>query len=159
MPASFLFGLLFGFFLVRAGATDPQVIVDMFTLRNLHLMGVIAAAVCVAAPGIRWMERRAAKRNEPSPFGSPKPFKRAMLLGSLLFGVGWAATATCPGTALAQIGEGRLLGVATTAGILVGAALHRAFGASLEGSIGRLERPLWRRLVGRAPVSGVRAGC
>ncbi len=138
MATVFLLGLIFGFLLVRGGATDPAVIVDMFTLRDLHLMGVIGAAVLVAAPGIRWMERRAARRGDPSPFGASKPFKPGLLFGALLFGAGWAATATCPGTALAQIGEGRLVGLATTAGILLGAALHRSVGAGLEGWLGRI---------------------
>lgn len=69
---------------------------------------------------------------------------RGLAAGALLFGVGWAVSGTRPGTALAQIGEGRLAGVLTFAGILLGASLQ-----------------LWQkdRLVRRAepPVSGAEA--
>jgi uncharacterized membrane protein YedE/YeeE len=44
-------------------------------------------------------------------------------LGSILFGVGWAASGTCPGTSLAQIGEGRFAGAITFLGILLGSYL------------------------------------
>jgi uncharacterized protein len=53
-----------------------------------------------------------------------KPMTRGLLGGALLFGVGWGVAGTCPGTALAQIGEGRLAGLVTLTGILLGAWLE-----------------------------------
>ena len=50
-----------------------------------------------------------------------KPYGPGVLWGGLLFGVGWALAGTCPGTALAQIGEGKLAGIVTFAGIVLGA--------------------------------------
>ena len=74
-----------------------------------------------------------------------------MLAGALLFGVGWALSGTCPGTALAQIGEGRLVGLYTASGILLGTALYRWVGDRLESWLGLLDRPLWSR---RRPLPG-----
>jgi uncharacterized protein len=115
------FGVVFGFILSRAGATDPAAITGMFLLTDLHLVGVIGVAVAMNAVGFRFLRRRAG--GPPSALAT-KPMVRGLPLGALLFGVGWALSGTCPGTALAQIGEGRLAGLLTFGGILLGAWLH-----------------------------------
>lgn len=46
-----------------------------------------------------------------------------LVWGSALFGVGWALSGVCPGTALAQVGEGQLAGAVVVLGILGGAWL------------------------------------
>jgi len=111
------FGMLFGFVLSRADATSYDAIHGMFRLTDLHLVGVIGLAIGLAAIGFALMKRnqlpvaRAIK---------PKPMKRGVWLGGTLFGVGWAITGTCPGTALAQLGEGTLAGGITIMGIAAG---------------------------------------
>ncbi|HEY0709081.1 MAG TPA: DUF6691 family protein [Polyangia bacterium] len=121
-----VFGLLFGFVLSRGGATNFDAMVGMFRLTDLHLMGVIGTAVLVSAIGFRLFRRGVlhTRSGEP-PALTPKPMTRGLVWGSLLFGVGWAIAGTCPGTALAQIGEGHLAGVFTFTGILLGAALNQ----------------------------------
>jgi uncharacterized membrane protein YedE/YeeE len=120
------FGALFGFVLSRAGATDYDAILGMFRLSDLHLLGVIGLAVGVSALGIALARRLGAKARNGEPLRlEQKPMTRGLVLGALLFGVGWAVSGTCPGTALAQIGEGRLAGVFTLAGILLGARLEQ----------------------------------
>jgi uncharacterized membrane protein YedE/YeeE len=124
----FGFGLLFGFFLTRAGATDGDAIVRMFLLEDLHLAGVIGVAVVVAGSGLRLLRRAGAVEGI-----APKPMKPGLVAGGLLFGVGWALTGTCPGTGLAQIGEGRLMALFTIGGLFLGTALHGSLGVRLEG--------------------------
>lgn len=119
------FGTLFGFILSRAGATDYDAISGMFRLTDLHLMGVIGIAVAVAALGFAVARRRGSRARNGEPLElTTKPMTRGLAAGAVLFGVGWAVSGTCPGTALAQIGEGRLAGLATFAGILLGAWLE-----------------------------------
>jgi len=118
-------GALFGFILSRAGATDYDAISGMFQLLDLHLLGVIGIAVLVSALGFALARRAGARsRNGEVLTFEKKPMTRGLAVGALLFGVGWAVSGTCPGTALAQIGEGRLAGVLTFAGILLGARLE-----------------------------------
>jgi uncharacterized membrane protein YedE/YeeE len=118
-------GALFGFILSRAGATDYDAISGMFRLVDLHLFGVIGIAVLVSAAGFALARRLGARsRNGELLSFEKKPMTRGLAVGALLFGVGWAVSGTCPGTALAQIGEGRLAGVLTFAGILLGARLQ-----------------------------------
>jgi hypothetical protein len=120
-----LFGLLFGFVLSRAGATSYDAIVGMFRLTDLHLFGVIGAAVAVSAVGFQLFRRGLWRTRESQPPAlAPKPMTPAVIWGGLLFGAGWAIAGTCPGTALAQVGEGHLAGLFTFAGILLGAYLH-----------------------------------
>jgi uncharacterized protein len=116
-----LFGAAFGFVLSRAGATQYDAIHRMFLFEDLHLAGVIVTAIVLSAIGYAIFRRR-------SPGSLPqKPMQRGLILGGVMFGVGWALTGTCPGTALAQIGEGTLAGLITLAGILIGARVHGAF--------------------------------
>jgi uncharacterized protein len=116
-----LFGLLFGFVLSRIGATDYDAIAGMFRLTDLHLMGVIGGAVGLSGLGFWLIRRRAIRSLDGGPIElMKKPMTRWLPLGAVMFGVGWALTGTCPGTALAQLGEGRFAALATIAGILLG---------------------------------------
>ncbi|HVE82810.1 MAG TPA: DUF6691 family protein [Myxococcales bacterium] len=120
-----LFGAVFGFILSRAGATRPEAISGMFLLQDLHLVGVIGVAVVVAGAGFQLLRRAGARSRGGEPLAlQPKPMVPGLVAGSALFGVGWALSGTCPGTALAQIGEGQVAGAVTLAGILAGAWLQ-----------------------------------
>jgi len=119
------FGALFGFLLSQARASSYEAIRGMFLLTDLHLFGVIGVAVATSALGL-WLIRRSAARSLD---GQPirlacKPYRKAVLAGGLVFGAGWALAGTCPGTALTQLGEGKLYAFATIAGILVGTWLQ-----------------------------------
>jgi uncharacterized membrane protein YedE/YeeE len=122
----FAFGAVFGFILSRAGATDYDAISGMFRLTDLHLFGVIGIAIVVNAIGFAIVRKRrsTALNGERIALGN-KPMTRGLAAGALLFGAGWALSGTCPGTALAQVGEGRIAGLVTFAGILLGALLEQ----------------------------------
>ena len=117
------FGIAFGFVLSRAGATEYDAIHGMFLLTDLHLVGVIGTAIALSALGFAAIRRWSllSRSGEPITFVK-KPMTPTLLAGAALFGVGWALSGTCPGTALAQIGEGKLAALATFAGILIGMA-------------------------------------
>lgn len=113
---SYLFlGILFGFALVKARASDYNAIVNMFRLTNLHLVGVIAVAIAVGFVGMH------SRFNKKIPL---KKFHRGIVPGAILFGVGWGLSGSCPGTSLAQLGEGKLVALFTLAGMLIGTYLY-----------------------------------
>lgn len=118
-----LFGAAFGFLLSRARATDFDAILGMFRLTDLHLFGVIGVAIATAAAGLALL--RATGLSAPI---AHKPMSRSVFTGGLVFGVGWALCGTCPGTAVAQIGEGKLYALATVLGILAGTWTWRKYG-------------------------------
>ncbi|MDX2055627.1 MAG: DUF6691 family protein [Polyangiaceae bacterium] len=132
------FGLVFGFVLSRAGATEFDAILGMFRLTDLHLFGVIGVAVATAALGFAAFRRGMVHAKGGGDVHlTAKPMSKGLVHGGLLFGVGWAVTGTCPGTALAQIGEGHLAGLFTFAGVLLGVWLHSLSQAPMSASTGR----------------------
>lgn len=135
------FGVLFGFVLNRVGATEFDAIFDMFALRNLHLAGVMAVAIALLALAFRWLRAGARRTLQGEPIALvPKPMTPGLVWGALLFGVGWALSGACPGTALAQVGEGKLAALATVAGIFVSSALVEAW--QNRGATPELSTPL-----------------
>jgi uncharacterized protein len=131
------FGVLFGFLLTRVGATDYDAISGMFALADFHLVGVMGLAIAVAAVGFALFRRFGLRARGGAPLAlAKKPYTPGVVWGGLLFGVGWAVAGTCPGTALAQIGEGHLAGVFTFAGIVLGAyAQNRLAAAPARASV------------------------
>ncbi|HER19953.1 MAG: YeeE/YedE family protein [Halothiobacillaceae bacterium] len=117
------FGIGFGFLLSRAGATSPAIISDLLLFEDLRLLWVIVTAVCLGAAltWIAWrLQWRARNTGQPITI-QHKPFKRGLVTGAVLFGLGWAGTGVCPGTALAMIGEGKGFALWVGAGIVLGA--------------------------------------
>lgn len=136
--ATLAFGVLFGFVLSRVGATDYDAIATMFLLEDFHLAGVIGVAVVVAGVGLGVIRRaRSGPLARWAACVEEKPMKPGLVLGAALFGTGWAITGTCPGTGLAQIGEGKVMGVFTVCGMLLGAAAYLRWGGLVESRLRR----------------------
>lgn len=131
-------GVVFGGLLHQVGVTDYDAIAKMFLFQDFHLMGVMAVAMVVAGLGLGVIRR--ARTGPLAAYAAavqPKPMKPGLMIGAALFGAGWAITGTCPGTGLAQIGEGKIMALFTVLGMLVGAALYLRFGATLERHLRR----------------------
>ena len=119
-------GVLFGFLLSRAGATTYDYYATLFLFQDLQLMWVIAAAAAVGWGGVRAFRHFQIQiwgTDEPVQF-RPKPMKAGLVPGALLLCVGWGLAGTCPGTALAMLGEGKLSAGCSIVGILLGTYLY-----------------------------------
>ena len=118
-------GVLFGFVLSRARVTDYDTIAGMFRLTDLHLFGVMGGAIAVSALGLALLRRAGGRTLTGEPWGlRPKPWQTGAIWGGLLLGAGWGVTGACPGTALAQVGEGKLVALVTVVGVLAGTYLY-----------------------------------
>ena len=53
-----------------------------------------------------------------------KSLHRGTVIGGVIFGLGWGISGACPGTVLAQLGEGKVLAVFTFTGIIAGTYLY-----------------------------------
>ncbi|MEQ8168647.1 MAG: DUF6691 family protein [Candidatus Eremiobacterota bacterium] len=127
------FGILFGFILSRVGATQYDLIANMFLLKNLHLMGVIGGGVVVGAIGIQIIKRAHLKTITGEEIKiSPKDRHWGNVIGGLIFGIGWGITGSCPGTILTQLGEGKLAALFTLAGMILGTYLFGLLYPKLE---------------------------
>ena len=125
-----LFGVGFGFVLSRIGATSHDAIAGMFLLTDLRLAGVMALAIGLLAVGFTFVRRHHLTSARGVPIAlEVKPFTPWLAVGASMFGVGWSLSGACPGTALAQVGEGRLSALATVSGILLASHLVETWGS------------------------------
>ena len=107
---AFLAGALFGAGLFVSGMTDTAKVqgwLDVFGDWDPTLAFVMGGALIVAAPAF-WIVRRRGK-----PFLAPAhsiPTNRALdaplMIGAVMFGVGWGLVGFCPGPAVAALGLG-----------------------------------------------------
>jgi uncharacterized membrane protein YedE/YeeE len=108
MPvASFMCGLLFGFGLLISGMTQPQKVLgflDIFGRWDPTLAFVMAAALVVSSTGYALLRQRkrpmlAAQYLWPT----RTDIDRRLIVGSMLFGIGWGLVGLCPGPALVNL--------------------------------------------------------
>ena len=119
---SFLgFGMLFGFALSRVRASDYNYIYNMFTGTDLTLALVIVSAIFVGAVGMRLLAMNHYRGYQGQPIEvNKKELTKYTALGGTIFGIGWGMSGACPGTLMAQIGEGSLMGLVTLTGAILG---------------------------------------
>lgn len=113
--------MLFGFALSRVRAADYNYIYNMFTGTDLTLALVIVTAIIVGAVGMRLlaMNQYRGFRGQPIEVNK-KELTKYTALGGAIFGIGWGMSGACPGTLMAQIGEGSLMGLVTLTGAILG---------------------------------------
>ena len=98
----------------------------MFTAEDLKLAYVIITAILTAGVSMRVLARLGMKGRGGAPINvSKKPLQmKKNIIGGTIFGLGWAISGACPGTVLAQAGEGKLLGLVTMFGMILGTFLY-----------------------------------
>ena len=90
-----LIGAAFGATLDRIGATSPNWIIRMLSLRNLHLMKTILLAI---GTGSVLMFAGQMIGVVDVMHMSVKTAYVGVFIGGLMLGAGWAASGYCPGT-------------------------------------------------------------
>jgi uncharacterized membrane protein YedE/YeeE len=63
--------------------------------------------------------------------------RRNHVVGSVLFGIGWAVADACPGPIATQVGQGVLWSLFTITGVVGGIVLAQRVGASAGERVGR----------------------
>jgi uncharacterized membrane protein YedE/YeeE len=119
---AFVVGAVFGLTLSWSGMTSPVVLRDGLLFRDAYLMLFFASALATAFIGMRVLkvlQARALLTGEPVSWTTVRP-ERRHVVGSLLFGAGWAIADACPGPIAAQLGQGVAWSLATTVGLVLG---------------------------------------
>jgi len=122
-------GLLFGFALNRAGATNPQNIINMLRLTDLGLMKAILVAIGLASFVLFAGLELGLIDNAHV---SIKESYIGVLVGGALLGIGFAIAGYCPGTGLAGAATGRKDALIFAIGGLVGALVFTLAYAWIE---------------------------
>ena len=106
-----LAGLLFGIGLLISGMTDPvkvQGFLDVFGAWDISLALVMGGGLIVAIVGVQL-----AKRQQTSWIGtsidmpSKTVINKKLLIGAMLFGIGWGLVGICPGPGIVLLGTGQ----------------------------------------------------
>ncbi len=120
------FGVAFGFLLSWGQLTDPGVILEMLRLESAYVFLVMGSGIAVGFMGVRVLRRarfRAILNGELVSWPTERPEARHVV-GSALFGLGWALSDACPGPIAAQLGQGFGWAAFTAAGVVGGVALY-----------------------------------
>jgi uncharacterized protein len=112
-------GIAFGFVLERSGFGRAQKLVGQFYGYDMTVFKVMFTAIVTAALGatalgaVGVLDLRAVSFNYPT-------YLAPMIVGGLMLGVGFVISGYCPGTSLVATASGKLDGLATVAGVVVG---------------------------------------
>ena len=106
----FILGLLFGLGLLISGMTDPSKVLGFLDLSGTwdpSLVFVMGGGVMVGVLGFAWAKKRNTSLSGQA-FQWPDlvHIDRPLVLGSLMFGVGWGLAGFCPGPALVSMAAG-----------------------------------------------------
>jgi uncharacterized membrane protein YedE/YeeE len=124
--ASGLIGVVFGVTLSWTGMSSPEVLRDGLLFRSAYLFLFFGAAVTTAFLGLRVLRAaraRALLTGEPIAWTPVSPARRHVV-GSVLFGAGWAIADACPGPIAAQLGFGAVWSLCTAFGVVAGIELY-----------------------------------
>ncbi|WP_299751354.1 DUF6691 family protein [uncultured Boseongicola sp.] len=135
--AAFFIGGLFGVGLLISGMTDTRKVIgwlDIFGDWDPTLAFVMGGAIIPMAIAWQIAARRAAPAlggTFPSP---PEPrLGRNLVLGSVLFGMGWGLAGLCPGPAIASITWGGTGGAVFLVAMILGMVAAPPLKRSLQG--------------------------
>ena len=124
-----ILGMFFGFALQRVGATNPQNIINMLRLKDLHLMKAILFAIGVSSTLLFLLMNMGII---DSGHLSVKSSYFGVVIGGLLLGLGFAIAGYCPGTAFSALADGRKDALIFVFGGLLGALLYTLVYGSIK---------------------------
>ena len=110
--ASFLCGVIFSLGLIEGKMIDPAAVLAFLDFAGAWkptLVFVLAGAVMVASIGVVVQKRRTRPWLDKA-FYMPtrKKIDRHLIIGSMVFGVGWEMVGLCPGPAVANLLTGNV---------------------------------------------------
>lgn len=129
--AAFFSGLIFAIGLSVSGMTQPHKVIaflDLFGDWDPSLIFVMMGAIAVHSVSYRLIRRRSTPLLE-SEFHLPKDNKirPSLVIGAILFGIGWGLGGFCPGPALVSLGSFEMRPLIFVAAMLAGIGLFKLF--------------------------------
>lgn len=122
-------GLLFGFGLIISGMANPAKVLSFLDLAGAwdpSLALVMAGAIAVGLVGFTLAKGRTRSfSGTPMQLPTATQIDRRLLIGGVMFGVGWGLAGICPGPALVGLGSGIPQAFLFVAAMLSGMALYR----------------------------------
>jgi hypothetical protein len=126
-----ILGIFFGFALQRVGATNPQNIINMLRLKDLHLMKAIFFAIGISST-LLFLLMNVGVIDAGNL--SVKSSYIGVIVGGALLGLGFAIAGYCPGTGLTALADGRKDALFFIGGGFLGALIYTLVYGSIKGS-------------------------
>ncbi len=123
-------GILFGIMLQKGEVLRFEKQVGFMLLKDMTIIKFMFSAVLVGMVGIYAFSAAGiiSLSLKATNIG-------AIIIGGLLFGIGWAVAGYCPGTSVGALAEGRIHAVWAIIGMLVGAGLYAEVYPALKSNI------------------------
>jgi hypothetical protein len=143
-------GIAFGFVLERAGFGRAQKLVGQFygtdmTVLKVMFTGIVTAMLgAVILAGVGVLDLEAVQFSYPT-------FLWPMIVGGLVLGAGFVLSGYCPGTSFVATASGKLDGLGTVLGVVVGSLVYaevepRLGGFQNSGKLGAFTLSKWLHL-------------
>ena len=129
LSAAYAIGLIFGLGILMSGMANPAKVLNFFDVTGSwdpSLAFVMGGAVVITFFGYRWALSHAKPLFETD-FRLPtsSDIDQRLIIGSLIFGVGWGIAGFCPGGALPALGTGNSTVILFVASLITGIYLTR----------------------------------
>ena len=113
----FISGSIFGVGLIVSGMSNPQKVLsflDIFGNWDPSLMFVMVGAISITAIYFILIKNKSTKLNTD----------KKLIIGSLIFGIGWGLVGICPGPAIVVLGSANIKGIIFVIALLIGMFLQ-----------------------------------
>ncbi len=134
--SAFVCGLLFGFGLLLAGMANPAKVLGFLDIAGLWdpSLGFVMAGGIAVAFGAFTLSKKMPQSLLKTKFNWPDAtaITKPLVIGSVLFGLGWGLVGLCPGPALVLAGTGALEGLIFVVFMLIGFRLADLVQAKLS---------------------------
>ena len=112
-------GILFGFFLQKGRVLRYDKQVGALLFKDMTIVKFMLSHIAVAMVGVYFLYDMGIVKLALKPM-----IVGGVVLGGLIFGLGWGLLGYCPGTSLGALGEGRIDALWGIGGMLVGAGIY-----------------------------------
>jgi uncharacterized protein len=110
--SEFSVGLLFGMGLIISGMTNPEKVLgflDLFGEWEPSLIFVMAGGILIGFFAFSIAQKRTHSLiGERISLPIKNPIDPPLVIGAMIFGVGWGLVGLCPGPAIVSFGEGQI---------------------------------------------------
>ena len=125
-----VFGLIFGFLLQKGGVAKFNVLIGQLLLQDWTVLKVMMSAIIVGMVGVVTLHRfgKVKLHIQPTRLG-------ANSIGGMIFGIGFALLAYCPGTGAAALGQGNWDALFGLFGLMAGSYLYAELSETLDRTV------------------------
>jgi len=128
---SWLSGLIFGLGLMVSGMTNPQKVLGFLDITGTwdpSLVFVMVGGIFIATIGFFFAGKRTLSMlGMPMRIPTQRQIDRPLVIGSLIFGIGWGLAGICPGPALVLVGSGIPQGIVFVVAMIIGMGFFEGF--------------------------------